>query len=433
MSGLGGSVIRPTAAADSRRLKFIPMKIPFALLILLLSTGPLLAQEVSEEKKKTITRTDNDLKLSVLPYYNFGKGLGMTSPDSLFQLNIRFRMQNRAEFIEDREGETSIGAYVRRLRLRFDGYVGSPQFLYAIQLSFAPDDVGEIHDGGNLNVIRDAVIFYRPNDLWTFSFGQTKLPGNRQRVNSSGALQLTDRSINNAKFNLDRDFGLQVHHLNEIRDRFSYNLKLAVTTGNGRNTTVEGDQGLSYTGKVELFPLGSFANSGSTFEGDIERESRPRVLLSAAYNYNDRALKSQGVLGRDLSEARSQSSWLVDAMLKYKGFTGMLAYMNRSAPNPVVKASDKPEYVFTGHGTDYQASYLFPSDYEIIGRVSTQKVSRAIYTYTPNQDQYTLGLTKYMWEHAFKFQTEVSLDRFRYQDGHTGKGWNARFQIEMGI
>ena len=33
------------------------------------------------------TKTDNDLKLSVLPYYNFGKGIGMTSPDSIFQLN----------------------------------------------------------------------------------------------------------------------------------------------------------------------------------------------------------------------------------------------------------------------------------------------------------------------------------------------------------
>lgn len=400
---------------------------------LLLSGEPLLAQEETEEKKKTITRRDNDLKLSVLPYYNFGRGLGMTSPDSLFQLNIRFRMQNRAEFAEDQEGESSVGAYVRRLRLRFDGYVGSPQFLYAIQLSFAPDDVGEIQDGGNLNVIRDAVVFYRPNDLWTFSFGQTKLPGNRQRVNSSGALQLTDRSINNAKFNLDRDFGLQIHHLNELRDRFSYNLKLAVTTGNGRNTTVEGDQGLSYTGKVEFFPLGSFANSGSTFEGDIERESRPRVLLSAAYNYNDRALKSQGVLGRDLSEARSQSAWLVDAMLKYEGFTAMMAYMSRNAQDPVVQASDTPEYVFTGQGTDYQASYLFPSNYEIIGRVSTQKVSRTIHAYAPDQDQYTLGITKYMWEHAFKFQAEASLDRFRYLNGDTGKGWNARFQIEMGI
>ena len=40
------------------------------------------------------TTTDNDLKLSALPYYNYGKGLGITSPDSIFQFNIRFRMQS---------------------------------------------------------------------------------------------------------------------------------------------------------------------------------------------------------------------------------------------------------------------------------------------------------------------------------------------------
>lgn len=411
------------------------MKARYALftLLSLLSAGPLLAQEEREEKRKAVTRSDNDLKLSVLPYYNFGKGLGMTSPDSLFQLNIRFRMQNRVEFAGDEDGELSVGAYVRRLRLRFDGYVGNPEFLYAIQLSFAPDDVGEIQDGGNLNVIRDAVIFYRPSEYWTFSFGQTKLPGNRQRVNSSGALQLTDRSINNSRFNIDRDFGLQIHNLNEFKDRFSYNLKMAVTTGNGRNTTVEGDQGLSYTGKIELFPLGAFANSGSTFEGDIERESRPKVLLSAAYNYNDRALKSQGVLGKELSEARSQSSWLLDAMLKYHGFTAMLAYMNRNAENPVIKASDTPEYVYVGYGTDYQASYLFSSDYELIGRFSTQKAGSSIKAYTPDHNQYTMGITRYMWEHAFKFQVETSFNQYRYPGNVRSKDWHARFQIEMGI
>ncbi|MFN3755505.1 MAG: porin, partial [Flavobacterium sp.] len=37
---------------------------------------------------------DNDLKLATIPYYNYGRGLGLTSPDSIFQLNIRFRMQN---------------------------------------------------------------------------------------------------------------------------------------------------------------------------------------------------------------------------------------------------------------------------------------------------------------------------------------------------
>ena len=357
----------------------------------------------------------------------------MTSPDSLFQLNIRFRMQNRAQFVEDEDGKTAVSAQIRRLRLRFDGYVGDPKFMYAIQLSFAPDDVGEIQDGGNLNVIRDAVIFYSPSRFWAFSFGQTKLPGNRQRINSSGALQLTDRSINNARFNLDRDFGLQIHHLNEFEDRFSYNLKMALTTGNGRNTTVDTDRGFSYTGKVELFPLGAFANGGSTFEGDIERENRPKLLFSMAYNLNDKAFKSQGVLGSELSEKRTQSSVLADAMLKYRGFTAMAAYMNRMAENPVVLAGDTPEYVYTGYGTDYQASYLFPFHLEIIGRFSTQKVNRHIHRFTPDQDQYTVGLTRYMWEHAFKFQLETSFNRYRYVDRTTGKDWYTRFQIEMGI
>ena len=96
------------------------------------------------------TKNDNDIKLSALPYYSFGKGIGITSPDSLFQLNIRFRMQNRVSYI-DNDGES--GAYdgqVRRLRLRFDGYVGNPKFLYVVQLSFAPGDVGEVKEGENI-------------------------------------------------------------------------------------------------------------------------------------------------------------------------------------------------------------------------------------------------------------------------------------------
>src|SRR5690606_34692395 len=116
------------------------MKALKSIILTLISAGSLMAQ--TGEKKRVISRDENDIKLSVLPYYNFGRGVGMTSPDSLFQLNIRFRMQNRAQFGEDTDGSTTIGAYVRRLRLRFDGYVGNPQFLYAIQLSFAPDDVG---------------------------------------------------------------------------------------------------------------------------------------------------------------------------------------------------------------------------------------------------------------------------------------------------
>lgn len=393
---------------------------------------------ITASAQVTLERTtqNNDIKLSALPYYSYGKGLGITSPDSIFQLNIRFRVQNRATYLQEEDEDGAVDAQIRRLRLRFDGYVGDPRFLYAIQLSFAPGDVGEIRDGENINIIRDAVIFYRPNKHWNIGFGQTKLPGNRQRVNSSGALQLTDRSINNAKFTLDRDFGLQVHNLNEYKDKFSYNFKGAISTGEGRNSTEDPDNGLAYTGKIELFPFGAFTKDGTYFEGDLMRESKPKVMVSGAYQFNDMARRTQGQLGDDLFEKKDTHSLLLDGMFKYKGWAFMTAYMQRVANDPVtVDPLDDTnvEFVFTGSGFDYQLSYLFPSNYEVIGRFSTQKVHEDIEMFAPDTKQYSLGITKYIWEHAFKAQLELTYDDLDYFDGTSRQNWYVRFQVEMGI
>lgn len=388
-------------------------------------------------QRESDVEPSNDMRMSVLPYYNFGKGLGLTSPDSIFQLNIRFRMQNRATYFHEEGKEDEINAEVRRLRLRFDGYVGSPQFMYAIQLSFSPGDTGGgVEEGENMQIIRDAVIFYQPNESWTFSFGQTKLPGNRQRMNSSGALQFTDRSINNSRFSIDRDFGFQAHNLNEFKDRFSYNFKTAITTGEGRNDTGNSDTGLAYTGKVELFPLGPFKNNGSFFEGDIIREEKPKLMVSGAYSYNNKATKTQGQLGDKLFEKRNMSALLLDTMLKYDGWAFMTAYMNRMSDNPItVNPDDNTDisFVYVGSGMDYQLSYLFANNFELLGRYSYQKMHKDVKTYAPNQNQYSFGVTKYIWEHAFKMQAEVTFDELQYNDGSNKNNWYIRFQIEMGI
>lgn len=383
------------------------------------------------------SKDDNDLKLSSLPYYSYGKGVGLTSPDSLFQLNIRFRMQNRVTYFDGEDESPSYDGQIRRLRLRFDGYVGNPKFLYAIQLSFAAGDVGEFQEGENVNIIRDAVIFYRPNNHWNFSFGQTKLPGNRQRVNSSGALQLTDRSINNARFTIDRDFGFQIHNLNEYKDQFSYNFKGALSTGEGRNVTGRSDDGVALTGKVELFPLGAFTKDGANFEGDIVREVKPKLMFSGAFQQNNNSQRTQGQLGAYLFEKKTTHSVLLDAMLKYQGWSLMSSYMSRSASgtalafNPI-DATDF-NYVYVGNGFDYQLSYHLKSDYELIGRYSLQHVSPEIHRFTPHVKQYSLGLTKYIWEHAFKLQTEITFDTSTYFGNQTRKDWYFRFQVEIGI
>lgn len=406
------------------------MKNIFTLLIILFS----LAAAAQVDIKKTTK--DNDLKLSALPYYNYGKGVGLTSPDSIFQFNIRFRMQNRATYIQNEGEDGAIDAQIRRLRLRFDGYVGNPHFIYAIQLSFAPGDVGEVKDGENLNIIRDAVVFYRPNKHWNFGFGQTKLPGNRQRVNSSGGLQLTDRSINNAKFTIDRDFGFQTHYQNEHDNKFSYNVRSAISTGEGRNSTDKPDNGLAYTGKVELFPLGVFSKDGAFFEGDLKREQKPKFMLSGAYQFNNKARRTGGQLGDDLFQKRDMQSILLDGMFKYNGWAFMTAYMQRIAKDPITVNPDDItdiKYIFTGNGFDYQLSYLLPSNYEIIGRFSTQKVNEDIKLLAPDTKQYSIGVTKYVWEHAFKAQMELTMDDLNYFDGSSKQNWYLRFQVEIGI
>jgi phosphate-selective porin OprO/OprP len=416
---------------------FLDMRKLLLLIILLIG--------ISANAQVTIERTtkDNDLKLSSLPYYNYGKGLGITTPDSLFQFNIRFRIQNRLTYFENEGQDAYWEGQVRRLRLRFDGFIGNPKFLYVLQVSFGAGDVGTEKAGENLNVIRDAMLYYKPGKHWQWGFGVTKLPGTRQTVNSSGALQMTDRNINNFKFGIDRDFGLHVANLNEFKDKFSYNFKGAVTMGEGRNWTtnnansnLKDNNGLSYTAKIELLPLGTFKKDGHYFEGDILREEKPRFMVSGAYNFNDKARKTLGQTGDLLYETRDLHTFLADFIAKYNGWALMGDYMARQTKNPVTISAADPTLlrpVFTGYGVDCQLSYIFPSKYEFVGRYSIQNVKDEIHAYAPNIDQYSFGVNKYIWEHALKLQAEFTYENQHLFSGAVNNNWYARFQIEIGI
>lgn len=408
----------------------------FLILILIVFSISSYAQvkDSTESKKKTV----QDFKNMMSPYYSYGNGLGITSPDSLYQVNIRFRMQNRISYNHNDGEEDNIDGQIRRLRLRFDGYIGDPKFGYSMQLSFAAGDVGKAEEGKNTNIIRDAMIFYYPNKHWSLGFGQTKLPGNRQRVNSSGALQLTDRSINNADFNIDRDFGFQVLYNKRNQEKFSYILRGAISTGEGRNWTNFKDTGLAYTGKVELFPLGEFTKGGSNYEGDLVHEQTPKLMLSGAYSYNDRAHRTAGMLGDDIAGGGTANikSLFLDAMLKYRGWNLMYSYMNRNSDNVLFyNPTDISDfnYIYNGEGMDFQGSYTFPKHWEVIGRYSTQTVDKDIFEFTPNTNQFTLGLTKYIWEHAFKLQAEFTYEQQKFYNLEKKNNWYARFQIEIGI
>lgn len=366
-------------------------------------------------------------QLESLPYYDFGKGIGITTPDSLYQVQMRFRMQNRFEGDLTNDNQVRYSTEIRRLRLRFDGYVIDPKFAYTLQLSFSPGDVG----GSSVNIIRDAMVYYRPDKYWSLGFGQTKLPGNRQRVNSSGALQLTDRSITNAMFNIDRDFGFFAAYQNA--QSFGYNIKTAITSGEGRNFTGE-DKGLAFTGRIELFPLGRFQKGGEFFEGDLKREETPKLYIGSTYHFNNKATKAQGQRGDKLLEERDLHSFFTDVALKYNGWALMGSYMQRTTSNPITSDGVNPDvYVQAGYGFDTQASYVFTNQWEISGRYSYLTPQSELRTFVPKQNELALGVTKYIWEHTFKVQIEVARSEKIPFVGASTNDWYVRFQVEIGI
>lgn len=371
-----------------------------------------------------------------LPYFTFGKGLGITSPDSLFMLNIRFRIQNRVGIktaSADNLDIQEVEARIRRLRLRLDGFIYVPKLTYVIQLAFSRGD-WDYADTNYPNVIRDAMILYSFNEHFAIGLGQTKLPGNRQRVNSSGDLQLPDRSIVNARFNIDRDFGIQFYYNNHIQS-FYYVLRGAISSGEGRNID-SSDKGLAYTGRVELLPFGKFTNNGDYFEGDLAREKRPKVSLGLSYSNNQNSTRTGGQLGKPLFEPRDISTVMADFLCKYNGWSFAYEFIHRSAPDPItVDINNTVRYVFVGYGQNFQGSYLFKNNIELVGRYSEVIPDTDIETETAAVKQYTAGISKYVRGHRVKLQSDLTFEDnyWLVNDNLDFNNWQLRFQVEVGI
>ncbi len=375
-------------------------------------------------------------QLQNLPNIEVGKGVSFEPKNHLYKMTLRFRMQNLLAFdFDDDFNHTNTQARVKRLRLRFDGYIFSPKLIYSIQLGFTPYDAGDLPNG-NTNIVRDAMVYYMPTSNLSLGFGQTKIKANRARVNSSSALQFVDRSIVNSQFNLDRDFGFFAEYYKPLFNDFNMGLKGSVTLGEGRNWSESSKGGFAYTGRVELFPLGRFKSLGDITEGDFAREDKVKILLAGAYSFNNNTVRLQGQNGSYMpnGEMRNLHSYFVDFILKYHGFAFYADFMGRKTDNPFF-AGDTETCVYNGNGLNLQTSYLFPENWEIALRNSTlfpEKQIQSIVGYK-SYNQTTLAVTRYLIGHSLKIQADASYNHKRDVLDPTYNRWQLRFQVELGL
>ncbi len=372
----------------------------------------------------------------------FGKGLiNFTAKDSSFSIKFAPRFQFRANtaWLHDgnQYGEPQQNFLIRRARLKFDGFAYSPKIKFKLELGLSNRDISGANEFNNNSprYILDAVImwnFYENFELWA---GQTKLPGNVERVVSSANLQLIDRSILNSKFNIDRDIGFQLRHFIKVGEKFIVREKIALSQGEGRNVTVGNIGGLQYTGRVELLPFGFFKSKGDYSQGDLKREPKPKLMVGATYDLNNDAVRTRSNSGLYMVTENgfyqtNITTIFVDGMFKYKGFAFMGEYANREADAPIAVEEDGTATgarVLEGDAFNFQASYLLKSNYEFTGRYSTINYYEA--SNTSDNDQYTFGISKYVVGHKLKVQTD-----FTYNERNNEKDflmWRLGFDLHF--
>ena len=351
----------------------------------------------------------------------FGKGLfNLIGKDSSFSMNVSARMQMLGTSnwdVNNGLSNPTSNLLVRRARLKFSGFAYSPKLKYKLELGLSNRDIGKasLFTNEAPKYILDAVVKWNFSGNFVLWFGQTKLPGNRERVISSGDLQQVDRSLLNSRFNIDRDMGFQLRHHFNLTDTFIVKEMFAVSQGEGRNITTGNLGGHQYTSRIELLPFGKFASKGDYRGSDLKFEPAPKLALGFTYDFNNDAVKNRSNQGSYMTNdtgfySTNISTVFVDAMYKHKGFSVMAEYAYRDAEDAFAKNSDGTltgDLVQVGNALNLQTGYLLSKTLEISGRYTNIDWDSDI-TGKGAENQYTLGLSKYIVGHKLKVQTDVS-------------------------
>lgn len=370
-----------------------------------------------------------------------GKGLEVNSADGMFRLQTRVRVQFRWTGAHDDEEDWEHQFRIRRARVVFSGHAFSEDTAYKFELAVSPNDVGisDNYDDDPLarRPLRSPLLdfyvdFKQLRDLQV-RVGQYKVPSNRQRVISSGNLQLVDRALLNSEFTLDRDVGFDLRS----RDFLGLDLLryyLGVYIARGRDSQGFDDFGMMYLARVEVLPLGLFSDYS---EVDFERGD-PRLSIGFGWAYIDRARGNRGIRGSAPADGGTTDTQHVfaDALFMAYGFSALAEVAWRRGdrnPGGALDEMGMPipiEAPRDGVGFHIQAGYLLPHlPFEVAARYG---LVRGVGAETSLGDTNELvgAVSYYPGRHPYKIQ--IDYGRLWGEEISQG-GHRIRLQLQVSL
>jgi hypothetical protein len=157
-------------------------------------------------------------------------------------------------------------------------------------------------------------------------------------------------------------------------------------------------------------------------------------MFAINYDINKDAVKTRSNLGSYMTNdvglyETTINTFFFDGMFKYNGLSVMWEYAERDADDPIAKNSDGTEtgdIVQVGKGLNIQSGYLFKNNWEISGRYTSIELDESITGEAP-QNQYTLGISKYIVGHKLKVQSDISL----LTEENENDGYQFRLQLDL--
>jgi phosphate-selective porin OprO/OprP len=303
----------------------------------------------------------------------FGKGVTISDAEGDTELNIRGRVQVQGAVetnAPDEHGERAapdVSFLVRRTRLVFQGHVLQRALRYYVQLGTATRDM----EPDLLVPTRDAYVEWLHVRDAHVRAGQMKVPFSRERVVSSSALELVDRSNVNAELSLDRDVGVQLYSKDFLGAGKRLRYYAGVFGGDGRNRTA-GRAGLLWVARVEALPFGDFDDY---VEADLVRTAKPKVAIGFATAYNQSTVRSQSTLGTTFTTGTVDYKHAsADIMAKWHGVSLQAEALYRKADpalvGEAVDAKGKPivEHARPALGAFIQLGVLITHSMDVAAR-----------------------------------------------------------------